>query len=515
MKYQILDIGKKSISSYVNENYDTLMSILLDKLYETEVINGQEISTTDAFYHFCEYVIKYDPITKKRVWNDFVKQQFEIIERNQLSCYMAPRGHGKSYITFILYPIFKSFLVEYFDAVLCSNTPKMTRNNFRKFMRIIDGNELLLEKKGKELGRDLTWNESEIEYNNGFIYTISLGTTPRSAHVCYVAVDDPLRDDNKYTESYIVDYVLGQLKPIILRRKGRMVISGTPQTHTDLFHTLMSNPGGKLITQGERSVKGFFSKRFKAIINNELKAVLVPEIFGYDQLMEEKSTLGDTIFNREYMCECITDETSMFPYSLIKSCVDINLKMMSNALSGKQYCIAVDVATSGEASSDYSAFVVLEVNHMYSSESKKILRHIVWTKGMKVSEQINTIEDLAKTFNNAYVLVEKNNVGVALIQELRDRGVNVDEFITTRTSKEGMLRLLSYEMRKKRILFPAENYELKMLKHELENFGVRVKKGKEVLEAISGHDDLVIALGLAITASQQMNRALPFAICQD
>ena len=515
VKYEIINLEGKTYEEYLDINQDKILSILLEKLYETEEFNGQLVSTVDAFFHFCEYVIRYDLVTKKRIWNNFVKQMFLMIEHNQLTCFMSSRSSGKSFMVYILYPLFKSFLVEYYDAVLCSNTPRMCKNNFRKLMRLIDGNELLLEKKAVELGRDLTWNESEIEYNNGLIYTLSLGTTPRSAHVCYVVGDDPLRDDNKYTDEYTHNYFIGQLKPTILRRKGRMVIVGTPQSETDLFHTLMSDKDGKIITDGKISKSGFYSKTFKAILDEDKKQVLVPEVFTYEQLVQERELLGEVIFNREYQCVCVSDETTLFPYSLIKACTDNQHKILSRGMKDRTYCIGADIATSAEASADYSAFIVLEVFDDPVFGLTKIIRNIVWVKGMKVTEQIDTLESLSKEFNNAYTLVEKNNVGVALIQELEERGVNVDEFVTDRFKKEGMIRFLSNELRRKRLVFPEETYEVKMLKNELENFGVRIKRGKEVMEAIGGHDDLVLSLAICNQATQQIRSSTPFAITQN
>jgi len=180
-----------------------------------------------------------------------------------------------------------------------------------------------------------------------------------------------------------------------------------------------------------------------------------------------------------------------------------------------RYVIAADVATSGAVSADFSAFLVLRIN---KTDGTKTVVHIKRVKGMDVSKQIDTLEMMANDFNRCLVLVEKNNVGVALIQELIKRNVNVEEFVTDRPKKEGAIRYLQNEISRGRIHCPVEfeTYpELRALYEELVAFGIRIKRGKETMEALSGHDDTVDALWLANLAAQGENTAPAHIILQD
>ena len=514
IKNKIVDLEGIPFENYLETNFDELLGLLMGKLYETEEHKGATISTLDAFYHFINYVVRVDPKSKVRIWNEFVKEIFLMIERNRMVCFMAPRQHGKSFITFVLYPIFKGFLVDGFEAILCSNTPQMTKNNFRNLKRIIDSNELLLERKAEELGRDLTWSEKEIEYNGGYTQTLSVGGTPRSGTFYYAVLDDPLRDDNKYPDDFYLNFVLGQLLPTISRNQGRLVVNGTPQSKIDLFHTLMKDHDDNPVFDGGYSKKGFYCKRFQAITDEKNKKVLVPEIFNYDQLTYERGIQGEIFFNREFMCKCIEDDTTLFPYSLIKKCTKTDLKTIFKGNPDSTYFIGCDIATSAEASADYSAFVVVEVKDL-ADGLRKTIRHIVHVKGMTVPEQIDTIQSLSRDFNNAFVLVEKNNVGVAIVQELQNRNVNVEAFTTDRPKKMSAIRFLSNEMRQGRLIFPDEGFEVGALKKELENFGVKLKRGKETMESLIGHDDLVDALWICNLATQEYGGSLPMAVVQD
>jgi len=68
----------------------------------------------------------------------------------------------------------------------------------------------------------------------------------------------------------------------------------------------------------------------------------------------------------------------------------------------------------------------------------------VWRKkGLKISEQVKQIAELAKNFNYPTLLVEKNNVGQEFIDEMVDNyNLSVESFTTTKTSKEDLIRFL-------------------------------------------------------------------------
>ena len=69
-----------------------------------------------------------------------------------------------------------------------------------------------------------------------------------------------------------------------------------------------------------------------------------------------------------------------------------------------------------------------------------------------------------------------------------------------------------------RILAPTldkEIIEVQTLYDELRAFGVKVSRGKETMEALAGHDDLVDSLWLANIAAQQGYRKPAMAITQN
>ena len=409
-----------------------------------------------------------------------------------------------SYITFVLYPLFKTFLFKNTDVLIVTNIPKMARRNLRVLKRIVDENELLLEKKDMSNLRELKWGDKEVVYNEGMIETLSIGTTPRSAHVPIVILDDPLRDDNKYSDDYILNFVRAQLLPCVKRLQGRLIVNGTPMSTSDVFHRLMNTDvdgNGTIIRAGGISALGFYSKAFPAITDMSTKEVYMPEVYTWNDLMEIKAIQGDIVFTREYMVNVVSDDFAIFPEGMVKKCTKHEFELESVGRLNATYVIGVDLATSASKTADYSAFCVLEYD---VDKGVKILRAMV-NERMTAEEQEKTLISLARKFNNAFVYVEKNNIGEYIRQKLENNNIYCDGFSSTKESKSNAVKFLRSEMANRRIFFPEWDGESDILKKQLINYGYKVVRGKKVMCALTGHDDMVSALFIANLATQQMD----------
>jgi phage terminase large subunit-like protein len=498
---------------YIKEGKNELLELFMEKLYETETVKGVEVSTLDSFFHYCTFVLK--EYNGQTIWNNFVRDMFMSIEQNKNTCVMASRQVGKSFFLYVLYPSFKMFLHRGTKFLHVSNIPQQCIENLRILKDIIDTYEFLYQKKEVYKGKELKWTERQIEYNGGMLITLSAGTSPKGLSVHYVIVDDILTEGAQLNDEEMENYIFGQLYPTVQRAKGRLIVSGTPLHLKDIYHLLMGdkpNFEGNAIPDGGISHKGFFSRMFP--IMDDKENPLLPQIYSRADIEKIREIQGEIKFQREYMLNCIDESLTIFSEHLITSISDGEQKYYySPDNNNQQFIIGVDVATSGEASADFSAFIVMELIHRDTGVNK-VVRHIVYEKGMPISEQVNVIVELCHRFNNALVIVEKNNVGVAIIQELMKHNVNIEEYITTKDKKEGMIRYLVNEMKNKNLWFPEETNEVSRLKKELLNFGVkRSRAGKERMEALTGHDDLVMALAMANQASQEYG-GLPFAILQ-
>lgn len=500
--------------------YDHLLELLHEFLYETEEINGVACSTPRAWYIWINVVLKENPVNGQQIWNNFVKDSFLDIEHHSLTTILASRGLGKSYLVYVLYPLFKMYLMEGTKVLLASNVPDMCARNVRETKRMIDSNEILLEKKGLHKKRELLWSQKKFEFNDGVIETASAGQNVRGFHPDFIFIDDILRDDSKISDEEMHNFFFGQIYPMHERLKARIVITGTPIHTRDIYHDIMNsqpNLSGTRLGDGAISHKGFWCKEYKIIKDWSKKEIYLPHLTSWWRLADlnnPQSALnvqGQSRFMREFMLVCTDESTTMFPEKLLKACTQDYkyLEMAEVAKPPKTYVMGVDVATAGEASSDSSVFLVIEILTI-DKRIKKIVRHVTAVKGMPVPDQNDTIQQLSNRFNNCFVVIEKNNVGVALLQELQKRNVPVDEYTTSKTTKEMMMRYLVSEMKNGNLYFPEDTHEIRGLKSELLNFGIKkTKQGKERMEALSGHDDRVIALAIANYAATYMS-SVPF-----
>ena len=518
-----LIVEQKLIEESDRANYQTpegrgeLIELLVDKLYETEEINGSQCSTLNAFYCWCRFVVHHDPNTKGLVWNNLMKKLFLDIERHRFTAIMVSRGHGKSFFLGALYMTFKMWLVPKTQIAYISNVPQMTKRTVRLFKDVVKENEMLLEKmnpngKGE---KEFVWTQTELDYNDGFFETSTVGGQIRSAHVNFLFFDDLLRDDNTYTEQDYIKFVFDQAMPIVNRKHARMVLVGTPAHTKDIFHLCMNTKddgSGQLITNGKYSAKEFYSVAYPMVLNWDQKELLLPETFEWKDVQRIIKVAGERSFWKEYMLVCTDASNRIFNDEIIAKSTSVDYKLEYNAKPNSIYNISADVATSGEASADSSAFIVTEIIKT-DSGTKKIVRWIESMKGMPIKEQIDMLQNLSLRYNNGVVVVEKNNVGVALIQELQNRNVNVETFITTSQSKEGIIRYLVNEMTNGNLIIPFEGENCIKLRNELANFGIiNTKSGNERMEALSGKDDLCMSLAINNYSCQMKNTGPSLAL---
>lgn len=514
-----------------------LKQLLEEELYSVEEYDGATISTERAFFIYCDIVIRYDYKTGDLVWNNFVRMQFDLVEHNKMVCYMAARGHGKTFFLG-LYVGFKMYLLQYFDVGYCSNIPRQRRRFLKLCEALIDTNEMLLDKKDRKrvASKDIPWGTDEMEYNDGLLEGTTVGTTPRGGHYNLAIGDDPLRDDKKYTYEFVVNYFQGVFKQCIGRKKGRYIIVGTPQDPEDLFHVLMNSKLdknnrilGKVVTDGV-SFAGFQSRIFPGILNEERKEVLVPEQWSFEELVLEKERIGEIRFNREILCSCATYRNALIGTALFRSCCDESFTMIQKGDLTKKYVCFVDPATSDAPTADFCSMAVFEDDRVHN---KFILRHLFHEKGYPItdpeggcSDQTNKVIQINRDFNRPLIIIEKNNAGVALIQAVRAKGIEVLEHVTAAGSgREGasvktndIVEYVEQGLKAGVMVFPSnsdDNYTvdcLERVKTEHLNFGVRKTKTGEKYEALAGHDDIFTSCWGAFKHRGDMVETLPYGV---
>ena len=139
-------------------------------------------------------------------------------------------------------------------------------------------------------------------------------------------------------------------------------------------------------------------------------------------------------------------------------------------------------------------------------------------KGLKISEQAKHIAELSKKFNNCQVLVEQNNMGIDMIDELADTwNVGVESFTTggKGQKKEELIRFLITAFEHEQIIMPQGDewarQQMEVMSDELSKFCVNITPaGNEQYKGMGAHDDTVMSLALVNKATQTLGA--PFAV---
>jgi len=113
-------------------------------------------------------------------------------------------------------------------------------------------------------------------------------------------------------------------------------------------------------------------------------------------------------------------------------------------------------------------------------------------------QQAARVASAVHRYNNAALMVERNNVGDVLIELLQAQRINVVGFDTTATSKPDLIDSLAVAFERRRIVLPSID-ACRVLANELMGYAYeKMPSGHWRMGAPSGsHDDCVMSLALA------------------
>ncbi len=240
--------------------------------------------------------------------------------------------------------------------------------------------------------------------------------------------------------------------------------------------------------------------KIQAIDDNFIKP-LWPEKYSAKKLERLRNSMGSASFNKEYMCKPIATGTALFPYELVKSCMQ-KIEIESEARVAGEYFLGADIALGTKKSSDYSVYQIL----------KKFDNQLIYVRkeryqGKPSDEQKDRIRYLKKVFNLRKGVLEAVGLSIDIVNELTsvDKGFPgvFKAYITTRKNKELILSKLESYMRNGALILDETD---EVLIEELLTFGLKQdNQGKQTYEALGKHDDCVIALALAVEAADSVN----------
>jgi len=279
---------------------------------------------------------------------------------------------------------------------------------------------------------------------------------------------------------------------MILSRDGQIILVGTPKGANDIFARIEQR-----IKEEPLSIWRFY--KFPAILDYDTKELQCADRFTWKQIMDKRLTMGALKFSREYQLEFFSREQSLFPEIIREPALhkgkDMKLLTKFDTRGSEwTYVMGVDVARSGSASADFTVAIVLAYNAI--TQVKQIV-HFWRAKGYKISNQASEIARIARNFDNCQVLVEQNNVGQDMIDDLADDwNVGVETFITggRGQKKEELIRFLITAFEREQLIIPQgddlSKSHMNILIDELSKFCVlSTPAGNEQFKGLGAHDD--------------------------
>lgn len=340
----------------------------------------------------------------------------ELVNEHQYLCINAARGHGKSFFFTLAYPLWMAEKYPGCKGVILSGSQPQADMILAKIIHEIESNPKLAHLLPPEKDRKM-WSTKQIRLANGSeIYARGYGTKVRGVHPRWIVCDDILNDNDGLSESVReknIEYFFSAVKPTLLPNIGQIIIIGTPFHRKDLYGVMSKTPGWEF-------------RKFPAIIDIDKlgERPLWPEYFSLATLKKELAQMGSIRFGREYLCDPVTDDSSLFPMKLFNAEGVMQLQARLGAPRSfwvqhgvKAIYMGVDFGLSANVGSDYTVVWVMGVDN----EGNRWIIDIQRERGLSFGAQKALINDAARKYRPGLIYLEGNQAqrifGETLIQE--------------------------------------------------------------------------------------------------
>ena len=417
---------------------------------------------------------------------------------------MAARGHFKTYVISRSFPLW---------VVYKERTPKtiiiisMNQTQSRRILGLIR-DELKTNKYFSDF-KLKTDNADKLEiYIPGqqkyhTIVSIPLGT--RGEHGDYVISDDVMKDEEGRTSAS-----MSKLKelwwkahfPMAMARGGDFndlddksghresgihLVVGTPVSFDDLFSDLER-------LAREKDTWDFL--RYPAIKADGTPQF--PEHYSMEMLNKIKDSITSWAWEQEYMLNPVGSDFAIFSPDLIQMATVMEYAPPKE--KDKSYYIGCDIAMSTKSTADNSAFFVLS-----KAPDTPIKIEEIWhERGVPEPKQIQVIKDLKRKYNITSGYIERKGLSFSMAKEVVTDpelvGV-IDYWNPTNEEKAKIIGNLQLVMKHNMLYIPKNLPQYEELVHEMLSFALVSVNGTQKYRALTGHDDMIIGLALAIEAA--------------
>ena len=262
-----------------------------------------------------------------------------------------------------------------------------------------------------------TWNKGDVELeNNCRVFTAATTTSGiRGKSVNWLYIDEAAIIPNN-----VADEFFASVYPTISAGETtKILLTSTPLGYNHFW---------KFWNEAEKGTNGFVSH-----------FIPYTDIPGRDEVWAEQQLklLGELKFTQEVLCDFLGSSNTLINARTIAtlSSKDIlydnpegnGVDIYEDPKENHYYCITVDTARG--IGGDYSAFVVFDITEMP-------YRVVAKYRNNKIAPMLypNVIAKVGEDYNNAFVLVETNDIGGQVVEILHEE-IEYDNIFSTVTEK--------------------------------------------------------------------------------
>ena len=415
---------------------------------------------------------------------DCQKAKVETIMNNRRVVLMEGRQQGKTVTSaacILHYTIFE----EDKTVAIMANKSAAAREVLNRYQIMYENLPIWMQQGVK------TWNKGDVELeNNSKVLTAATTAAAiRGKSVNWLYIDEAAIIPNNVADEFFTSVY----PTISAGETTKILLTSTPLGYNHFW---------KFWNESVEGVNGF-------------ENMFIPyyEIPGRDEkwLEEQKQLLGDVKFNQEVMCEFLGSTNTLINAQTIQRLSTKEPEFTKNGLDiyespQENHFYAITVDTSRGIGGDYSAFVIVDITEMPYKVVGKY-------RDNKIAPMLypDIIGKVGKDYNDAFILVEVNDIGQQVVEILHQE-IEYENILSTvneqqkqyvspgfgKTTKHGVTTSKQVK-RQGCFAFKSLLEEQKMLvfdEHIIHEISTFTEKGSTYQADEGYHDDLVMCLVL-------------------
>lgn len=315
---------------------------------------------------------------------DCQKKKIDVILNNRKVVLMEGRQQGKT-VTAAACILWYTLFQDSKSVAILANKGSSAREVLARYQTMYENLPIWMQQGVR------TWNKGDVELENGSKIFTSATTASgiRGKSVNWLYIDEAAIIPNNVAD----DFFASVYPTISAGKTTKILLTSTPLGYNHFW---------KFWNEAEQGKNGFVHH-------------FIPywEIPGRDEKWAEEQlrTLGEVKYNQEVLCQFLGSSNTLIngrTLSIMSSkdpeFRNMNLDVYENPEKDKQYVIVTDVAHG--IGGDYSAFTVMDVTQ---SPYKLVAKYRDNTIAPMLFPSV--IHKVATDYNNAFVLIEVNDIG--------------------------------------------------------------------------------------------------------